>query len=130
MSESKSHKTTANRIAKKYNTDYNNGKGVDVKSQRATIIISIVLGSTFFIILGQTASDFVKWTGAILALISTILAGINAFINPKKIMEGHRNIANRYLNIAIGRFNRLYYAKQSQFAGCQDERKLIYCKGL
>ena len=39
MSESKSHKTTSNRIAKKFNTDYNNGKGVDVKSSRATIEI-------------------------------------------------------------------------------------------
>lgn len=37
MPESKSHKTTSNRIAKKYNTDYNNGNGVDVKSPRATI---------------------------------------------------------------------------------------------
>ena len=37
MTESKSHKATSNRIAKKYKTDYNNGKGVDVKSPRATI---------------------------------------------------------------------------------------------
>ncbi len=37
MPESKSHKATANRIAKKYNTDYNNGKGVDIKSTRATV---------------------------------------------------------------------------------------------
>ena len=41
MSESKSHKTTANRIAKKYNTDYNNGKGVDIESQRAKIEVEI-----------------------------------------------------------------------------------------
>ena len=37
MAESKSHETTSNRIAKKYNTDYNNGRGVDIKSPRATI---------------------------------------------------------------------------------------------
>ncbi len=37
MSESRSHKTTANRIAKKYKTEYNNGKGVDIKSQKATV---------------------------------------------------------------------------------------------
>ena len=42
MSESKSHKTTANRIAKKYNTDYNDSKGVDVKSPRATIEIETI----------------------------------------------------------------------------------------
>ena len=37
MTESRSHKTTANRIAKKFNTDYNSGDGVDLKSKRATI---------------------------------------------------------------------------------------------
>ena len=37
MSESKSHKTTSNRIAKKYGVEYNNGKGVDIKSKRATV---------------------------------------------------------------------------------------------
>ena len=39
MSESRSHKATANRIAKTYKTDYNDGKGVDIKSPRATIEI-------------------------------------------------------------------------------------------
>jgi len=33
MAESRSHKTTANRIAKKMNTEYNNGKGVDTNPQ-------------------------------------------------------------------------------------------------
>ena len=37
MSESRSHKTTANRIARKFKTDYNSGKGVDIKSKRATV---------------------------------------------------------------------------------------------
>ena len=37
MTESKSHKTTSNRIAKKFNTSYNNGKGVDIKSTQATV---------------------------------------------------------------------------------------------
>ena len=37
MTESRSHKTTANRIAKKMNTEYNDGKGVDIKSTNATI---------------------------------------------------------------------------------------------
>ena len=37
MTESRSHKTTANRIAKKFKTDYNSGEGVDIKSKRATV---------------------------------------------------------------------------------------------
>lgn len=35
--ESRSHKITANRIAKKTNTEYNDGKVVDIKSTNATI---------------------------------------------------------------------------------------------
>ena len=35
--ESKSHKTTANRIAKIFQTEYNDGKGVDIKLPRAAI---------------------------------------------------------------------------------------------
>ena len=31
MTENRSHKTTANRIAKKFNTEYNSGEGVDIK---------------------------------------------------------------------------------------------------
>ena len=37
MSESKSHKTAANKIAKKYNTDYNTGKGADIKTNKVVI---------------------------------------------------------------------------------------------
>ena len=37
MTESRSHKTAANRIAIKFNTDYNNGEGVDIKSDKATV---------------------------------------------------------------------------------------------
>ena len=37
MAESRSHKITANRIAKKTNTEYNDRKGVDIKSTNATI---------------------------------------------------------------------------------------------
>jgi len=37
MAESRSHKITANRIAKKMNTQYNDGKGIDIKSTNVTI---------------------------------------------------------------------------------------------
>ncbi len=37
MAESRSHKTTSNRIAKKMNAEYNDGKGIDIKSTKATI---------------------------------------------------------------------------------------------
>lgn len=37
MSESRSHKITANRIAKKYKTEYNSGAGADIKAEKAAI---------------------------------------------------------------------------------------------
>lgn len=37
MSESRSHKITARRIANKLNTEYNSSEGVDIKSKKATV---------------------------------------------------------------------------------------------
>ncbi len=37
MGDDRSHNTTANRIAEKYGVPYNDGEGVDIKSQRATV---------------------------------------------------------------------------------------------
>ena len=37
MAESRSHKIAANRIAKKFKSEYNDGKGVDIKSPKATV---------------------------------------------------------------------------------------------
>lgn len=39
MTESRSHKMAANRIAKKYKTDYNAGPGPDIKSPKAVVEI-------------------------------------------------------------------------------------------
>jgi len=37
MTESRSHKAAANRIAQKYGVEYNDGKGVDINSSRASV---------------------------------------------------------------------------------------------
>jgi len=37
MPENRSHKTTANRIAKKLNAEYISGEGADIKSPKATV---------------------------------------------------------------------------------------------
>jgi len=37
MPESRTHKTTANRIACRFGVEYNKGQGVDIKSRRATV---------------------------------------------------------------------------------------------
>ena len=41
MPESRSHKITAGRIAKKFKSEYNDGKGVDIKSKKGTIEVEI-----------------------------------------------------------------------------------------
>ena len=37
MTESKSHKATSNRLAKKFKTEYNTGKGADIKTKKVAI---------------------------------------------------------------------------------------------
>lgn len=37
MAESRSHKTTANRIAQKLGADYNTGKGADIKTSKIAV---------------------------------------------------------------------------------------------
>ncbi len=37
MSENRSHKITANRLAKKFKTDYNQGQGADIKTNKMAI---------------------------------------------------------------------------------------------
>ena len=37
MTESKSHKATSNRLAKKFKTEYNRGKGADIKTKKVAI---------------------------------------------------------------------------------------------
>ena len=37
MSESRSHKTTANRVAARYDAEYNQGAGVDIQAEGMTI---------------------------------------------------------------------------------------------
>jgi hypothetical protein len=37
MPETRAHKTTANRIARKYKTEYNEGPGADIQTSRIAI---------------------------------------------------------------------------------------------
>ena len=40
MSENRSHKITANRLAAKHDTEYNQGRGPDIKTRNITIEVS------------------------------------------------------------------------------------------
>ena len=64
MAESRSHKTTANRIAKKMNAEYNDGKGVDIKSTKATIEVetSETVGDALGQLQGHRAPAYIAGT--------------------------------------------------------------------
>lgn len=65
-----------------------------------SVIISIVLGSTFFALLAKDLPDSAKWAGAIAALVSAVLGAIQTFFNFQKTSQTHRTVGNRYLGIA------------------------------
>jgi hypothetical protein len=61
------------------------------------VIINILLGSVFFALLSMEIPNYTKWMSACLALFAAFGSGaINSF-NFSKQFEGHRSIANRYL---------------------------------
>jgi len=66
-----------------------------------TTIISIFLGSLFFLTISKDLPAYSKWIGALLALLAAVSSGIQTFFNFNKTFEAHRKIANKYLKIAV-----------------------------
>jgi hypothetical protein len=64
------------------------------------VAINIVLGSVFFVALSQDLPAIAKWGGGFLALTAALISGIATFFNFGKQFEGHRGIANKYVNLA------------------------------
>lgn len=64
------------------------------------VLINIIVGSLLFAIISDEVPDWGKWTGAFLALIAAACSGVQTFFSYPKIIEGHRNVANRYLSVA------------------------------
>lgn len=63
------------------------------------IIINVFLGSLLFITVSETLPEIAKWISAFLAMLAAACGGIQTFFNFQKVFEGHRKIANRYLDI-------------------------------
>jgi hypothetical protein len=85
----KKHYNAADRIAK-----YN------FKFSVFTILINLFLGSILFAYLSISLPLAMKWAGAFLSLIAAFLSSLQTFCNYPKIVEGHRSIASRFLEIA------------------------------
>ena len=63
------------------------------------VIITVVLGSVLVANLRTALPEFVKWFGAILALIAAVLASVQTFFNPRTRHTTHKQIANRYVSL-------------------------------
>ncbi|HEY5808305.1 MAG TPA: SLATT domain-containing protein [Povalibacter sp.] len=63
------------------------------------VVISVVLGSTFFVLITKEIPIEAKWAGAVAALVAAVLSAIQTFFNFQKASESHRTVANQYLSI-------------------------------
>lgn len=65
----------------------------------SAVIINVMLGSVLFITVTNTIPDFAKWLSGFMAMIAAVCSGIQTFFNFHKQSQGHRRIANRYLEV-------------------------------
>lgn len=65
-----------------------------------TVLISIFIGSAFFVELQRDLPDFAKWSAAGLGLTAALLSGVQTFFNFRKEYEAHRVAGNKYLHLA------------------------------
>jgi hypothetical protein len=63
------------------------------------VIISVVLGSTFFVLISKEIPIEAKWAAAFAGLLGAVLSALQTFFNFQKISESHRTVANQYLSI-------------------------------
>jgi hypothetical protein len=85
----KKHYNAADRIAK-YNFRFS----------IVSIFINLFLGSILFAYLSNSLPIAMQWAGAFLSLVAAFLSLLQTFCNYPKVVEGHRSIASRYLEIA------------------------------
>ncbi|MBD2437514.1 DUF4231 domain-containing protein [Nostoc sp. FACHB-87] len=65
----------------------------------AAIVINVILGSVLFVTVSSNLPEFAKWASGFMAMIAAVCGGIQTFFNFQKLFEGHRRIANNYLEL-------------------------------
>lgn len=75
----------------------------------SVIVINIIIGSALFATLKEVVPEWMKWTGAVMALAAAILSALQTYFSFQKAVQGHRRIAGRYLAL-VKRCN-LFLAK-------------------
>ena len=63
------------------------------------ILINVALGSVLFVTVSENLPNAAKWASGFMAMIAAASGGIQTFFNFQKAFEGHRRIANSYLEI-------------------------------
>jgi len=64
------------------------------------LVVSTIVGSSLFALLGRTIPEPAKWCGAGLSLIAALAAGIQTFFHFEKQAHAHNAIGLRYLSLA------------------------------
>jgi hypothetical protein len=76
-----------------------------------SLVINIIVGSVLVADLGKIVPDAMKWIGALLALVSSFLVGIQTFYGFDKAERGHRQLGNKF-----NRVSRLLACLKAAFA--------------
>lgn len=63
------------------------------------MLLNIISTSVIFYVITENVTGIVKYAPLVIALITTILAGFQTFLNIEKSVEGHKRIGNKYLSI-------------------------------
>lgn len=66
----------------------------------AVILINVAIGSGLFILLRSETVDLMKWVAASLSLIAAVLAASQKYFGFQRLVDGHRSIAGRYLDVS------------------------------
>lgn len=62
--------------------------------------INLLLGSSFLVLLKAEVTDAMKWIGAGLSALSALLTAFQTYFGFQKAIQGHRQVAGRYLDLA------------------------------
>ena len=63
------------------------------------VVTNVFLGSLLFVSLSEAVPVTTVWIGGFLALGAAFCSALQTFFNFDKLFEGHRRIANRYLQL-------------------------------
>lgn len=66
----------------------------------AIVILNVLTGSVFFYLIFENDTDFAKYIGAFITVIAVVLSATRDYFNLCPQIDGHRNLANRYLSLA------------------------------